>query len=185
MSECHFSIKRGGFKNETKSESIPPSSSSNHFIIADFKKYILYINITLHQKWLKWQEASSMKIFMSPHRVYLKMIFKIKNNILTNSSQIHTWCPCRVATDLSSPVTNDEGGSTQADNKVDVDDVLQMGLLLQRTRVLFRRRRVVISILPPLHPAQPVEGRLPPGLSWDWGWWVWKRKGKFNNINFR
>lgn len=76
-------------------------------------------------------------------------------------------CPFRVATNLSSPVANDKGGSTQADNKVNVHDVLQMGLLLQRTRVLFRRRGVIVPILPPRHPAQPVEGRLPPGLSWD------------------
>lgn len=60
-----------------------------------------------------------------------------------------------------------------------------MPLLLQRTRFLFSRRRLLISPLPPLHPAQPVEGRLPPGLSWDWGWGVWSRKGKLSDTSFR
>lgn len=71
------------------------------------------------------------------------------------------------AADLSSPVANDKGGYAQADNEVDVDDVRQMGLLLQRREVLFRRRGVIVSILSPLHTAQPVEGRRPPGLSLD------------------
>lgn len=92
-------------------------------------------------------------------------MFNLKITLKT-FSQLHS-SPFRVATDLSGPVADDKGGYTQADDEVDVDDAPQVGLLLQRTLALLRRRGSLVSILFPLHPAQPVEGRLPPGLSLD------------------
>ena len=81
----------------------------------------------------------------------------------------HLSLPISLAVENSSlgPVANDKDGDGEADDEVGVDHVAKAWVLFQRASGVEKKRGLwgAVTLLLPLHPTQPVEGGLQPGLA--------------------